>query len=146
MSNKQLVSVEQKLPIANCILSVFFNNCRLPIAYCTLPIAYCLLPISYKIAYHAPIKKLLLVVGIIISHFAGYSQHTIMQTFNINDGLVSNQVRGFYQDQRGFIWIMTWEGLSRYDGHSFRNYTGTEGLAHPMINAMFQRQDGKIGR
>lgn len=67
-----------------------------------------------------------------------------MQTFNINDGLVSNQVRGFYQDQKGFIWILTWEGLSRHDGYAFRNYTIAEGLAHPLINAMIEGKDGRM--
>ncbi|MGB3080927.1 MAG: two-component regulator propeller domain-containing protein, partial [Saprospiraceae bacterium] len=67
-----------------------------------------------------------------------------MRSFNINDGLVSNQVRGFYQDKKGFLWIMTWEGLSRYDGYAFRNYTLAEGLAHPLINDMIEGKDGRI--
>ncbi len=77
-------------------------------------------------------------------YFPARSQHTIMRTFTVNDGLVSNQVRGFYQDQKGFIWIMTWEGISRFDGYAFRNYTVDEGLAHPLINAMIESQDHKI--
>jgi len=72
------------------------------------------------------------------------AQHTIMRTYNINDGLVSNQVRGFYQDTKGFLWVMTWEGLSRYDGYSFRNYTMAEGLAHPLINALLEETDGSM--
>ncbi|MGB4850612.1 MAG: two-component regulator propeller domain-containing protein, partial [Saprospiraceae bacterium] len=67
-----------------------------------------------------------------------------MRSFNINDGLVSNQVRGFYEDNKGFIWVMTWEGLSRYDGYAFRNYTLAEGLAHPLINDMIEGKDGRI--
>ncbi|MEP6793741.1 MAG: two-component regulator propeller domain-containing protein [Saprospiraceae bacterium] len=67
-----------------------------------------------------------------------------MRSFNINDGLVSNQVRGFYQDKNGFIWVMTWEGLSRYDGYAFRNYTLAEGLSHPLINDMIEGSDGRI--
>ncbi len=72
------------------------------------------------------------------------AQHALMRSFNINDGLVSNQVRGFYQDSKGFIWIMTWEGLSRFDGHQIRNYTLADSLGHPMINAMIQGQDGRL--
>jgi len=59
-----------------------------------------------------------------------------MRSFTINDGLVSNQVRAFYEDSKGNIWIMTWEGLSRFDGRRFRNYSLTDGLVYPMINAM----------
>lgn len=42
-----------------------------------------------------------------------------------SDGLPSNSVYGIYQDQRGFIWIATDDGLCRYDGHSFRRFTST---------------------
>jgi ligand-binding sensor domain-containing protein/signal transduction histidine kinase len=102
---------------------------KLPIANCQLPLVPCFLLI---------VNCLLLIV------FPATAQHTIMRSFNINDGLVSNQVRGFYQDKKGFIWIMTWEGLSRHDGNSFRNYTVAEGLAHPLINAMIEDADGRI--
>ena len=38
------------------------------------------------------------------------------------DGLVSNAVSGIYQDDLGYLWITTWNGLSRYDGYHFYNY------------------------
>ena len=38
------------------------------------------------------------------------------------DGLVSNAVSGIYQDDLGYLWIATWNGLSRYDGYHFYNY------------------------
>ena len=38
------------------------------------------------------------------------------------NGLVSNAVSGIYQDDLGYIWIATWNGLSRYDGYHFYNY------------------------
>ena len=37
-------------------------------------------------------------------------------------GLVSNAVSGIYQDDLGYLWITTWNGLSRYDGYHFYNY------------------------
>lgn len=36
-----------------------------------------------------------------------------------SDGLVNNTIRDIFQDKKGFIWISTTNGLSRYDGHSF---------------------------
>lgn len=38
------------------------------------------------------------------------------------DGLVSNAVSGILQDDLGYLWIATWNGLSRYDGYHFYNY------------------------
>ena len=38
------------------------------------------------------------------------------------DGLFHNSVRNIGQDKRGFIWILTLNGLQRYDGYRFVNY------------------------
>lgn len=50
------------------------------------------------------------------------AQNFNIQTFTTRDGLSHNEVRGVALDSLGFLWIATWDGLSRYDGHSFRNY------------------------
>ena len=42
--------------------------------------------------------------------------------FSTEDGLCSNAVSMISQDDLGFIWIATWNGLSRYDGYHFYNY------------------------
>ena len=38
------------------------------------------------------------------------------------DGLCSNAVSMISQDDLGFIWLATWNGLSRFDGYEFYNY------------------------
>ena len=38
------------------------------------------------------------------------------------DGLLNTFVRGISQDKRGFIWILSTNGLQRYDGTRFLNY------------------------
>ncbi len=48
-------------------------------------------------------------------------QYSFLQVNNA-DGLVNNQVTCIKKDARGFIWIGTNAGLSRYDGSSFLNY------------------------
>ena len=35
------------------------------------------------------------------------------------DGVANNSIRYIYQDSKGFIWMGTLNGLSRYDGNSF---------------------------
>jgi len=39
-----------------------------------------------------------------------------------NDGLLHNNVKSIGQDKRGFVWILTYNGLQRYDGSRFVNY------------------------
>ena len=42
--------------------------------------------------------------------------------FSTDDGLASNAIAGIYQDDYGYIWMATWNGLSRFDGYNFYNY------------------------
>ena len=42
--------------------------------------------------------------------------------FSTDDGLASNAIAGIYQDDYGYIWMATWNGLSRFDGYEFYNY------------------------
>ena len=39
-----------------------------------------------------------------------------------SDGLPNNSVRYLYQDSKGFLWLATLNGLSRYDGNSFLTF------------------------
>ena len=43
--------------------------------------------------------------------------------YSTDDGLCSNAISDIRQDDLGFLWIATWNGLSRYDGYNFFNYT-----------------------
>ncbi|MFV0266675.1 MAG: two-component regulator propeller domain-containing protein [Draconibacterium sp.] len=42
--------------------------------------------------------------------------------FTQEDGLPNNQIQSIFQDSKGWMWIGTSQGLSRFDGYSFVNY------------------------
>lgn len=42
--------------------------------------------------------------------------------YSTEEGLSSNAISDIQQDDFGFIWIATWNGLSRFDGFNFYNY------------------------
>jgi len=44
------------------------------------------------------------------------------KNYSTKDGLVHNEATSLYQDSRGYLWIGTIEGISRFDGASFTNY------------------------
>lgn len=46
----------------------------------------------------------------------------IHEHYSIEDGLPHNSLSQIYRDSRGYLWLCTWYGLSRYDGSSFVNY------------------------
>lgn len=39
-----------------------------------------------------------------------------------DDGLPNGDINAILQDQKGFIWFCTWEGLIRHDGYNFISY------------------------
>lgn len=55
------------------------------------------------------------------SLYSQFSPYTINSFTTIN-GLAHNQVNNITQDGNGFLWLATWDGLSRFDGTSFKNY------------------------
>ena len=73
-----------------------------------------------------------------VAFFCAHTQPVLFKSYTVHEGLVANPVRCVYQDKMGFIWIGTFEGLSRYDGHRFTNYTNSNGLSHNFINSVFE--------
>ena len=50
------------------------------------------------------------------------AQENYPKTFTIDQGLPHNHIRGLAQDQNGFLWVGTWDGVSRWNGYEYRNY------------------------
>lgn len=60
-------------------------------------------------------------------------------------GVASGNVRCELQDRDGHLWFSTGgEGIYRYDGRTFRNFTTADGLAHNQTSAIIQTRSGKI--
>jgi len=60
--------------------------------------------------------------------FAPFKKGT-WRKFSSLDGLAENHAFAIYRDSRGYLWFGTREGVSRYDGKEFVNYTTEDGLA-----------------
>lgn len=60
--------------------------------------------------------------------------------YSTDNGLTSNAIAYLTHDDYGYLWIATWNGVSRFDGYSFYNYktgnaSGIKGL-HNRIDEM----------
>lgn len=42
--------------------------------------------------------------------------------YSTEDGLQQNIIMDMLQDEKGFMWFVTWDGLSRFDGYEFTSY------------------------
>ncbi|MEA2107775.1 MAG: two-component regulator propeller domain-containing protein, partial [Bacteroidota bacterium] len=49
-----------------------------------------------------------------------------------------------YQDSKGFIWVMTKNGIAQFDGIEFKNYTKKEGLPDFNIKSFVEDRNGMI--
>jgi ligand-binding sensor domain-containing protein len=65
-----------------------------------------------------------------------------IKNYTTADGLAHNIVNRIRRDSRGFLWLCTQEGLSRFDGYSFTNYGTGQGLPHPNVSDILETRAG----
>ena len=69
------------------------------------------------------IRQTLMAVLLLLPLTAGAQPLRAIHThLSTKDGLCSNAISAIRQDSYGYLWIATWNGLSRYDGYEFYNY------------------------
>jgi ligand-binding sensor domain-containing protein/two-component sensor histidine kinase len=91
----------------------------------------------------------LIVLAILLIVLAGgvadaFGQRLPLRTYSSADGLAGDHVSALLPDSRGFLWIGTTTGLSRFDGREFRTFGAADGLPHPSVNALLEDRDGVI--
>lgn len=64
--------------------------------------------------------------------------------YTVRDGLAQMQAWKLMQDSRGYIWIGTKGGLSRFDGEKFTNYNENDGLINNFIDQVVEDFSGNI--
>jgi ligand-binding sensor domain-containing protein/serine phosphatase RsbU (regulator of sigma subunit) len=69
------------------------------------------------------------------------SQDYNFRSFSSQEGLAQSYVYSILQDARGYLWIGTGDGITRYDGFAFKNFTTADSLADNFINCGIS--DGK---
>ncbi len=57
---------------------------------------------------------------------------------SLEDGLSQSSIMSIHQDERGFMWFGTQDGLNRYDGYDFKVYKHDPRDPHSISNDMIQ--------
>lgn len=89
-------------------------------------------------------KTIILSAVIACSMFAANAQSFRFKNFDSNVGLPQNFVYCVEQENNGYLWIGTGEGLVRYDGHRFQTYLSTDSLAEDFIMSLFVATNGNV--
>ncbi|MEP1384822.1 MAG: EAL domain-containing protein [Paraglaciecola sp.] len=51
-----------------------------------------------------------------------YASNNVFFKYSKSDGLAQSTVTDIVEDQQGFLWFSTFEGVSRFDGYDFKTY------------------------
>jgi ligand-binding sensor domain-containing protein/two-component sensor histidine kinase len=62
----------------------------------------------------------------------------------LKEGLVENQIHQVFQDKKGNLWMGSYNGISKYDGHTFENYSQKEGLVDNFYQCGLEDHEGNI--
>ncbi len=64
--------------------------------------------------------------------------------FTVLDGLAQQQVTCIFKDSRGYLWVGTKGGVSRFDGEKFFNFSYRDGLPSETVRAIDEDRDGNV--
>ncbi|WP_316815353.1 two-component regulator propeller domain-containing protein [Pedobacter nyackensis] len=89
-------------------------------------------------------KLLTTVIILLACSFFAYPQTTHLQHFSTKNGLPSNNCYYTLQDTKGYLWVATDAGVSRFDGKVFENFSIDDGLPDNQILQLKEDKSGKI--
>jgi ligand-binding sensor domain-containing protein len=70
---------------------------------------------------------------ILVSSAQSGAEQLPIRTYTTADGLARDRVYKIVSDPRGYLWFCTYDGLSRFDGYEFVNYSVAHGLPHRQV-------------
>lgn len=74
----------------------------------------------------------------------GHTQQPFSKNYQINEGLLSNYIYSVFQDSKGYIWMSSDVGVSRFDGQSFVHYNTSHGLPDNEVFSFCEDRAGRI--
>lgn len=75
--------------------------------------------------------------------FSVFSQIYSFKTFTEDDGLSQSFIYDINQDNKGFLYIATGNGLTCFGGNKFKVYTNEDGLANNFITTIYNDHENK---
>jgi len=90
-------------------------------------------------------ESLLKLLGaLFVFAIALHAEQLPLQTYTTAEGLPHNEINRIVKDSRGFLWFCTAEGLSRFDGYTFRNYGTHDGLPDGNVTDFLESSSGEL--
>ena len=80
-----------------------------------------------KKTHHRILPYILLIITSVLPAISTKAQQGKFHRFTEDKGLSHSVINCIFQDNRGFIWIGSQDGLNKYDGYEFTIYKSVEG-------------------
>lgn len=93
-------------------------------------------------------KKIIFILYFLLS-LSSWAIMSSTQTYKYNlfkseQGLAQNYIYSIVQGQKGYLWVGTGEGVSRYDGKDINTFTTKNGLAENFVTAISILGNGNV--
>lgn len=99
---------------------------------------------SFKTSVFVP-RRVLFAVCLMAAAVGGvHGQRYPVHAYTEQDGLPSSTVYDLVQDEQGFIWVATRNGVSRYDGSRWHTWSQADGPAGPAVEHLALDSRGRI--
>ncbi|MFY9824348.1 MAG: two-component regulator propeller domain-containing protein [Thermoanaerobaculia bacterium] len=85
-----------------------------------------------------------LLAGALALSAAARAERLPIRMYTVDDGLAGDEINSILQDSRGYLWIGTDTGLSRFDGTRFVDYDPRQGLPSPHVTALLETPGGGL--
>jgi ligand-binding sensor domain-containing protein/signal transduction histidine kinase len=85
-----------------------------------------------------------LLAGALALSAAARAERLPIRVYTVDDGLAGDEINTILQDSRGYLWIGTDAGLSRFDGSRFAGYDPRQGLPSPHVTALLETASGGL--
>jgi two-component sensor histidine kinase len=85
-----------------------------------------------------------LIFSLTVFGFSALRAQTNLVHYTPADGLVQTQCEVVFQDSKGYIWIGTKSGMSRFNGFEFENFDEVDELVGTRISEFFESSDNAV--
>ncbi len=86
----------------------------------------------------------LIVIAVPLTATAQNGGYSLFRSFTVADGLPSNHIYTCVEDNKGFLWVATDAGISRFDGRHFQTFTTKDGLPDDDVLDVVKENNGSI--
>jgi ligand-binding sensor domain-containing protein/signal transduction histidine kinase len=85
-----------------------------------------------------------LLAGALALSAGAWAERLPIRAYTVDDGLAGDEINTILQDSRGYLWIGTDTGLSRFDGTRFVEYDSRQGLPSPHVTSLLETASGVL--